>query len=90
MAFGKDTCLFERNGGTNAAALADHAETAFRCAIVVRTAIKNHAATALRATLFRKHRELFSDFSPKTQVRVSLRDQRLHFFEPFEPSRFED
>lgn len=49
----KEAGLFERHGGTYAAAFADDAHAALGLAIAVRAAIKNHAAAALRALLFR-------------------------------------
>jgi len=53
VAIGEETGLLEGDGGANASAFADHADATFRRAILIRTAIEQHAATARRAFLFR-------------------------------------
>ena len=53
MAVGEEAGLLEWDGGANPSAFADYADAAFGRAIVMRTAVENHAATALRAFLFR-------------------------------------
>lgn len=63
VAFGEEAGLFERDGGADASAFADHADAAFGRAIVVRATVEQHAAAAIRASLFRQHGEIFLGFS---------------------------
>lgn len=53
MAFREEARLPEGDGGTNSAAFADDADAALRGAIIMRTVVQQHAATALGASLFR-------------------------------------
>lgn len=67
MALREDAGLLERDGRANASVFADDAEAAFGGAIVVRAAVKQHAASALGTILFWEHEVLFSDFRGKRQ-----------------------
>lgn len=52
VALREEARLFEGHCGANPAAFAHDADTAFRGAILVDTAIQDHAAAAVRAILF--------------------------------------
>lgn len=53
MAFGEEAGLFERDGGADASTFADDADAAFGRAMIMSAVIKQHAASACWAFLFR-------------------------------------
>lgn len=52
VAFGEEAGLLERHGRANASAFADDADAALGGAIVMGTAVEQHPAAALGASLF--------------------------------------